>query len=157
MRDLIYIYERFKFCLENNKPMFVRENDLNAISNAMIDFNAEKDQSETRLLDALIGFFITIQFNKHKEVEHHKINLPSFETLYSEVVNKMKPINIIATELHTNLLIDQFKAEIPKDKYVTRDEIYELLNELIHNIKYKFKKIERENLVRELSKINNKY
>lgn len=152
MRAIRYLKNRFEFAAKNGKPLYINQNDVDAL-NQIIEFANGKPKS-TELEDSLMLFYI-LQYWKIENIENQKIALKEakqgiFEITGPDIIlerlsmlidPKSKVINMIRDELW----FSQALNGIPEEERIPIEAVDRLLNEVLEMAKNRFPLIKRLN------------
>ena len=152
MRAIRYLKNRFEFAAKNGKPLYINQNDVDAL-NQIIEFANGKPKN-TALEDSLMLFYL-LQYWKVENIENQKIALKEakqgvFEITGPDIIlerlsmlidPKSKVINMIRDELW----FSQALNGIPEDERIPIEAVDRLLNEVLEMAKNRFPLMKRLN------------
>lgn len=152
MRAIRYLKNRFEFAAKNGKPLYINQNDVDAL-NQIIEFANGKPKN-TALEDSLMLFYI-LQHWKVENIENQKIALKEakqgiFEITGPDIIlerlsmlidPKSKVINMIRDELW----FSQALNGIPEEERIPIEAVDRLLNEVLEMAKNRFPLMKRLN------------
>ena len=152
MRAIRYLKNRFEFAAKNGKPLYINQNDVDAL-NQIIEFANGKPKS-TELEDSLMLFYL-LQYWKVENIENQKIALKEakqgiFEITGPDIIlerlsmlidPKSKVINMIRDELW----FSQALNGIPEEERIPIEAVDRLLNEVLEMAKNRFPLMKRLN------------
>ena len=145
MRAIRYLKNRFEFAAKNGKPLYINQNDVDAL-NQIIEFANGKPKS-TELEDSLMLFYI-LQHWKVENKENQKLVATEnkqgiFEITGADIIlerlsmlidPKSKVINMIRDELW----FSQALNGIPEEERIPIEAVDRLLNEVLEMAKNRF-------------------
>lgn len=152
MRAIRYLKNRFEFAAKNGKPLYINQNDVDAL-NQIIEFANGKPKN-TALEDSLMLFYL-LQHWKVENKENQKLVATEnkqgiFEITGPDIIlerlsmlidPKSKVINMIRDELW----FSQALNGIPEDERIPIEAVDRLLNEVLEMAKNRFPLIKRLN------------
>ena len=158
MRALEYIKKRFEFSLLSKRPIYLNQNDIDAL-NQIIEFVNGKPKNE-HLEDALLLFYI-LQHWKVENINNNTLKMREnkcgvFEITGADLLLKklsllVNPKKEIYNEIFTELRIHQAQNNIPKTERIKLKDVTELLEGVIKIAKTDF------SIIKDLDKYEVKY
>jgi len=158
MRAIRYLKNRFEFAAKNGKPLYINQNDVDAL-NQIIEFANGKPKN-TALEDSLMLFYL-LQYWKVENIENQKIALKEakqgiFEITGTDIILQrlsmlIDPKNEVIKMIKDELWFHQALNGIPEEKRIPIEAVDKLLNEVLEMAKNKFP------LMRELNKHEVRY
>jgi hypothetical protein len=158
MRAIRYLKNRFEFAAKNGKPLYINQNDVDAL-NQIIEFANGKPKS-TELEDSLMLFYI-LQYWKVENKENQKLVATEnkqgiFEITGADIILKklsmmLEPKSWIIKQIRDELRVHQAMNGIPKNERIPTKAVAELLDEILEIAKNNFP------LARELNEYEVRY
>ena len=158
MRAIRYLKNRFEFAAKNGKPLYINQNDVDAL-NQIIEFANGKPKN-TALEDSLMLFYI-LQYWKIENIENQKLKATEnkqgiFEITGVDIILKklsmmLEPKSWIIEMIRDELRIHQAMNGIPKEERIPTKAVAKLLDEILEIAKNNFP------LARELNEYDVRY
>ena len=152
MRAIRYLKNRFEFAAKNGKPLYINQNDVDAL-NQIIEFANGKPKN-TALEDSLMLFYL-LQYWKVENIENQKLAAKErkqgvFEITGADVILKklsmmLEPKSWIIEMIRDELRIHQAMNGIPEEKIIPIEAVDRLLNEVLEMAKNRFPLMKRLN------------
>lgn len=152
MRAIRYLKNRFEFAAKNGKPLYINQNDVDAL-NQIIEFANGKPKS-TELEDSLMLFYI-LQHWKVENIENQKIALKEakqgiFEITGPDIILErlsmlIDPKSRVIEMIRDELWFHQALNGIPEEERIPIEAVDRLLNEVLEMAKNRFPLMKRLN------------
>lgn len=152
MRAIRYLKNRFEFAAKNGKPLYINQNDVDAL-NQIIEFANGKPKN-TALEDSLMLFYI-LQYWKVENIENQKIALKEakqgiFEITGPDIILErlsmlIDPKSRVIEMIRDELWFHQAMNGIPEEKRIPIEAVDRLLNEVLEMAKNRFPLMKRLN------------
>lgn len=152
MRAIRYLKNRFEFAAKNGKPLYINQNDVDAL-NQIIEFANGKPKS-TELEDSLMLFYI-LQYWKIENIENQKIALKEakqgiFEITGPDIILErlsmlIDPKSRVIEMIRDELWFSQALNGIPEEERIPIEAVDRLLNEVLEMAKNRFPLMKRLN------------
>lgn len=158
MRAIRYLKNRFEFAAKNGKPLYINQNDVDAL-NQIIEFANGKPKN-TALEDSLMLFYI-LQHWKVENKENQKLvatenkqgvfEITGADVILQKLSMMIEPKNWIIEQIRDELRVHQAMNGVPKEERIPTKTVEKLLNDVLEMAKNKFP------LMRELNKHEVRY
>ena len=152
MRAIRYLKNRFEFAAKNGKPLYINQNDVDAL-NQIIEFANGKPKN-TALEDSLMLFYL-LQYWKVENIENQKIALKEakqgiFEITGPDIILErlsmlIDPKSRVIEMIRDELWFHQAMNGIPEEKRIPIEAVDRLLNEVLEMAKNRFPLMKRLN------------
>lgn len=152
MRAIRYLKNRFEFAAKNGKPLYINQNDVDAL-NQIIEFANGKPKN-TALEDSLMLFYI-LQYWKIENIENQKIALKEakqgiFEITGPDIILErlsmlIDPKSRVIEMIRDELWFSQALNGIPEEERIPIEAVDRLLNEVLEMAKNRFPLMKRLN------------
>lgn len=144
-RSINYLKKRFEFAVKTNKPLWINENDINALNN-IIDIANGKPKCN-QLEDSLMLFYL-LQYwkvaNKNNKLileERQKngvFECPDNEFLLERLMKLIQPKSHIAKMIYIEINCLQRLANVPKEEWISEERVNKFLDKLLDHAKNSF-------------------
>lgn len=137
-RSLNHLKKRFEFALKTNKPIWINENDINAL-NELIEFANGKHKTN-QLEDSLMLFYllqhwkVANQNNKltlEKRKELGIFECPDSVYILEKLTKLIHPKQHIAKMIYTEINCFQRLADQPKNEWISESRVNKFLDKLL--------------------------
>lgn len=156
MRAVHYLRKRFEFAAKSNGIIRLNQNDVDAL-NQIINF-VNTGYKNSSLEDSLMLFYIhghwkVINANNEKIKFSERMNkgeiftLPNADNLLKKLTMLIEPKEAIIHEITTELWVNQAINKVPKEQWISQEDVAKLLEEVLKRAKLNFP------LARELKEI----
>lgn len=143
-RSLNHLKKRFESAVRMNKPIWVNENDINAL-NSLIEFANGKPKC-SQLEDSLMLFYllqywkIANQENKitAKEDPSGIFDTPDAEYVLKRITKLIHPKKWVINKIFEEIRLVQALAKTPKEEKVKRKDVEEYLEKVLDHAKNDF-------------------
>ena len=145
MRAIRYLKNRFEFAAKNGKPLYINQNDVDAL-NQIIEFANGKPKN-TALEDSLMLFYL-LQYWKVENIENQKIALKEAKQGIFEITGPdmlIDPKSRVIEMIKDELWFHQAMNGIPEEERIPIEAVDKLLNEVLEMAKNRFPLIKRLN------------
>lgn len=152
MRAIRYLKNRFEFAAKNGKPLYINQNDVDAL-NQIIEFANGKPKS-TELEDSLMLFYI-LQYWKIENIENQKLAAKEakqgiFEITGPDIILErlsmlIDPKSRVIEMIRDELWFSQALNGIPEEERIPIEAVDRLLNEVLEIAKNRFPLMKRLN------------
>ena len=152
MRAIRYLKNRFEFAAKNGKPLYINQNDVDAL-NQIIEFANGKPKN-TALEDSLMLFYL-LQYWKVENIENQKIALKEakqgiFEITGPDIILErlsmlIDPKSRVIDQIRDELRVHQAMNGVPKEERIPTKTVEKLLNDVLEMAKNRFPLMKRLN------------
>lgn len=146
-RSINHLKKRFEFALKTNKPLWVNENDINAL-NSIIEIANGKPKCN-QLEDSLMLFYL-LQYWKFCNAENGEIiakenpqgifrlGFPDAEYTLKKLTRLIHPKSFVIQQIYTEMRALQALAKVPTEERVKKKDLSQYLNEVLEVAKNDF-------------------
>lgn len=144
MRGLNYLRSRFEYAVQNTRSIKVNRHDIEALNSLIADINSQ--QCNEQLEDSLLLFWVlsywTVDIDNGraalKENPQGFLKITNLKTVFDRLCTRLMPKEEVIKEIADTLQIAQNEQGLPEEMHVKADEVRNLLETMVKEVKNNF-------------------